>query len=306
MEGVADVIVNQQGLAMPARLASRKKIAPSPVSLALAPELERQREHSRYGRGKDHMQENVRQMRRKQRELRHKRREEEAAKDAPFRPAKSMYNGKPVESRFRKEHEKLLEEAAQKKKFSYLKRGDGKGQPSSLKKPAIGRPPTSEGAQRPPSSGFGRTNAANRDDGADLGLVIKGTASRPSSAARSRPSTSSRPGSRQRSTRPGEIPKYLQQMRSEKRAAEEKARKKAEDPNCPDGYRRLDRHAQRRAIQQLQQMHTRLSDNLQMLPFSRDTLRLREYREALECDVVELEEAIHHLHTNVVYVPERL
>ena len=186
------------------------------------------------GKGKDHLRENVRKIRQTQRENRRKKREEAAA-DQPFKPARSMYQGNPVESKFKKEadavrsrwrgaeavqikkvrdphtanharthipshthipcHTQLLEESRKGKRHEFLKRHEGKGKPSTLKHPAVGRRPNSSNnnSSRHGSRPGSRPSTA---DGNGDALVIQGTASRPGSAAAGRTPSRQRPASR--------------------------------------------------------------------------------------------------------------
>eukprot|EP00043_Microstomoeca_roanoka_P002271 m.37411 g.37411 ORF g.37411 m.37411 type:complete len:291 (-) comp11379_c0_seq2:393-1265(-) len=289
---MADIVVNQQGMALPMRLPRKQKVL-STVAIALTPELDKEREIRRKGSQKNHMQENVRKLREKQAALRREKQEVHA--EEPFKPARSMYTGN-VEARVFKDAEQKSQPQGG-KKHEFLKKHEKQGAPSTLKSPVVKRP-SSASASTPTRQG--RSNL-NQSASQDLGLVIQGKASRPSSASGSRPSSSSQP----RKTKPGQVPQYLKDMKAKKAEAEALARKRAEDPDCPDHHVRLSSSKIDDAIRKLHAMKARLGDNLQMLPMSRDTLRLREYREALESDMVEIDEAINYLRKHKVYVPIR-
>ena len=66
------------------------------------------------------------------------------------------------------------------------------------------------------------------------------------------------------SIRPGELPKYLRRMQAEKKAKEDHARKKALDPDCPDGFTRLSAAKRQEAIQDLKEIKQRLAHHLQV------------------------------------------
>eukprot|EP00043_Microstomoeca_roanoka_P002273 m.37419 g.37419 ORF g.37419 m.37419 type:complete len:278 (-) comp11379_c0_seq4:686-1519(-) len=181
---MADIVVNQQGMALPMRLPRKQKVL-STVAIALTPELDKEREIRRKGSQKNHMQENVRKLREKQAALRREKQEVHA--EEPFKPARSMYTGN-VEARVFKDAEQKSQPQGG-KKHEFLKKHEKQGAPSTLKSPVVKRP-SSASASTPTRQG--RSNL-NQSASQDLGLVIQGKASRPSSASGSRPSSSSQP-----------------------------------------------------------------------------------------------------------------
>eukprot|EP01147_Barroeca_monosierra_P008091 gene8091-10098_t len=284
-----EMLVNHKGLAVPSHQRKHHKQATSLLSYSLTPELEKERERKRLRCTRNFRSENIRQIRLKEAEQRLKKKKQldKEGQRGPFVPPRNLFQGKAVESRFLKDaEEKGRPESNQ--RHSFLKKHERLGKPSNLKTPVVTRP-GSAGLRtfhaRPPS----------RDD--DLGLVIQGAATgeRSSSRHTSRPCTGS-----SCNKKPGDIPKYLKNMRAEQHAAEEEAKERAKDPKCPRGHKRLSKESLNSILNHLTALRYDLTNQLQMLPLSRDTLRLHDYREALEADIFEIEEAIAYLQHHTV------
>lgn len=90
----------------------------------------------------------------------------------------------------------------------------------------------------------------------------------------------------------GTMPKYLQQLREAKEREERERLRSMPDPDQPDGHRLMPADEQRQTLELLRKSHKELQSKLASLPVRSDTLRLRSAKEEIESRLAEVEEAI--------------
>eukprot|EP00055_Hartaetosiga_balthica_P004586 m.12251 g.12251 ORF g.12251 m.12251 type:complete len:265 (+) comp3971_c0_seq1:158-952(+) len=258
----------------------------------------------RGGPPKNFLAANKKEVREKEQSLREKKRHEAVmSAKTPSRLGTHNPAYKDVKSRF---HQRAAEKGHSDTKQEFLKKHEINGKPSSVHNPQTGQS-FEEKYKKKSKQAFGYTLSKNDEQA----LSIMGKAqSRPSSRGGdmsvSGSRTASRPGTAESRRKKGhELPKYLIRMKEERKEKQRLEEDRLKDPRCPTGYKPVSSFCLHRIVEQLRERKAKLSTHLQMLPVSRDTLRLREYKASLEEDIVQIDVAIKHLKANKVYVPSQ-
>jgi len=105
-----------------------------------------------------------------------------------------------------------------------------------------------------------------------------------------------------RSLKLGVVPKYLTNRKAEWARKEEERLQSLPDPDCPIGHIVMPENERLGTLSQLQKSQDEMIVELNSLPFSRDSLRIRQKREDIEKQLNKIEEGIAILSKPKVFV----
>ncbi|CAF2641420.1 unnamed protein product [Rotaria sp. Silwood2] len=90
----------------------------------------------------------------------------------------------------------------------------------------------------------------------------------------------------------GRVPNYIEKIKEKRDEDLYQARINAPDPDCPPGHVKVDNNQRMSTLSQLQSNRTELEKKLCHLPIRNDSVTLRRTKEDIEKKIVELDEAI--------------
>jgi len=100
----------------------------------------------------------------------------------------------------------------------------------------------------------------------------------------------------------GVVPKYLTNRKEEWAREEQQRIQSLPDPDCPPGHVKMPEAERTETLARLQQNQIELIEELNRLPVSKDTLRIRQARKDLEDRLNKIDEGIRILSKSKVFV----